>query len=480
MKILGINALNHDAAITVLHHGRIVWAAHSERYSKVKNDCYLNQQIVDEALSYGQPDVIAYYERPWAKKTRQIYAGQWGEVFKLDNIPHFHIRKFGLTAPIKYVEHHKSHAAAGYYTSKFDKAAVLVVDSIGEWTTTSIWCGENNQLTKMYDVDYPKSVGLFYSAFTHLLGLKPNEDEYILMGMAAYGKPKRYYEEVKKISKLNLHRGVRKWPYPIATEQDKFDIAAAVQIVYEEYFCSLLKLTREKVDSDNLVFVGGCALNCSANRLIGKYFKDVWIMPNPGDAGSSLGAAAAIHEDKIPWKTAYLGTEIPGKYPVDLAIRHLLNYKIVGVASGRAEFGPRALGNRSLLADPRDASVKERVNTIKQRQQFRPFSPVILEELAEVYFELPNGWKSSPYMQVVSKCKRPKDFPGIVHEDGTSRVQTVGRDGSGIRALLEEWYAHTGCPMLLNTSLNIKGKPIVNDRADAIKFEKLYNVKVCT
>jgi carbamoyltransferase len=204
-------------------------------------------------------------------------------------------------------------------------------------------------------------------------------------------------------------------------------------------------------------------------------------MPCPGDAGSSLGAAALAFGGRIDWQHPYLGHVIPGQYPVDAVVDHLLTDRIVGVASGAAEFGPRALGNRSLLADPRGPDIKDRVNEIKRRQKFRPFAPVILEEHADQYFDLPRGFGSSPYMQSVARCLAPELYPAIVHVDGTSRVQTVAPDlASGIRQLLEAWYARTGCPMLLNTSLNIRSEPMVNDRADADRFEILYNVKVCS
>jgi carbamoyltransferase len=175
-----------------------------------------------------------------------------------------------------------------------------------------------------------------------------------------------------------------------------------------------------------------------------------------------------------------LGFNIKGEYPIDNILKELYNSKIVGVASGRAEFGPRALGNRSLLADPRGPEIKDIVNEIKRRQKFRPFAPVVLEEHVADYFDMPSGWSDSRYMQVIATCRLPDLFPAIVHYDGTSRVQTVPNDGSGIRKLLEAWYAQTGCPMLLNTSLNIRGEPMVNDRLDADRFEKLYGLKVCS
>ena len=258
------------------------------------------------------------------------------------------------------------------------------------------------------------------------------------------------------------------------------NIAAAAQLVAEDLIRQVMIRARNMGFSQNLVYMGGVALNCTANRMLGEYFDKIWIMPCPGDAGSSLGAAALALGRRINWRNSYLGHLIPGVYPVNKLLDRLVSDKIVGVASGRAEFGPRALGNRSLLADPRGGEVKEKVNDIKRRQQFRPFAPVILEELADTYFDMPRGWDTSRYMQSVARCRVPKLFPAIVHVDGTSRVQTVPRDGSGIRELLEKWYVMTDCPMLLNTSLNIRGEPMVNDRADADRFEQLYGVKVCS
>jgi carbamoyltransferase len=256
------------------------------------------------------------------------------------------------------------------------------------------------------------------------------------------------------------------------------DIAASAQALTEQLIYSVMRRARDFGFSTNLVYQGGVALNCLANRNLGDYFENVWIMPCPGDAGSSVGAAALAYGKRVNWHTAYLGQEIPGKYPVLACVDSLQRDRICGVASGRAEFGPRALGNRSLLADPRGPDIKDRVNEIKRRQKFRPFAPVILAEQAELFFDMPRGFSDSPYMQSVAHCRYPDTYPAIVHHDGTSRVQTVARDGSGIRQLLEAWYARTGCPMLLNTSLNIRGEPMVNDRADADRFEALYGVRV--
>ena len=261
---------------------------------------------------------------------------------------------------------------------------------------------------------------------------------------------------------------------------DLMDMAAQVQELTEDLIGHIMLRASNIGVSSNLVYMGGVALNCSANRILGEYFDNIWIMPNPGDAGSSLGAAALALGRRLDWTNDFLGHDISGLYPVKDIISELATNKICGVASGRAEFGPRALGNRSLLADPRGSEIKDRVNEIKRRQLFRPFAPVILEELVHEYFDMPVNWNTSPYMQVVATCKHPDAFPAIVHVDGTSRVQTVGKDDSRIRKLLEQWYVWTGCPMLLNTSLNIRGEPMVNDRRDADRFEQLYGIKVCS
>ena len=253
-----------------------------------------------------------------------------------------------------------------------------------------------------------------------------------------------------------------------------FDIAAVTQKTYEFALEQILEWAKKNTTSRNLVLMGGCALNCSANHLAYKYFDDVWIMPNPGDAGSAIGCVLAHKKIHIPMEHTYLGYNIEGEYPVEDAISELKTAGIVGVANGRAEFGPRAFGNRSLLADPRGSDIKRRVNDIKQRQQFRPFAPVVLKEHADRIFE---GHYNN-FMQYTSTCTDRDLYPAITHVDGTSRVQTVGPDGSGIRRLLERWYEETGCPMLLNTSLNIKGKPMVNNLTDAQEFAIMYKVKV--
>jgi carbamoyltransferase len=489
----GISANSHDAALAVFEDNNLLFASQAERYSGIKNDPHLNDKLINAAKKYGLPDKVVWYERPLKKTFRQLFAGQ-GWNYAENNIKKY-LSNFGINVPISYVDHHRSHAAAGYYTSKFRDATVVCVDSIGEWETLTIWKAKGRVLKKVLTQGYPHSVGLWYSAMTQRIGLKPNEEEYILMGMAAYGDPTRLYSDVRNMVivnhqdelfarvdevpfihfKQNYHQGCMDWRPDLTTEQDMYDIAAATQMVYEELLDDILLWAAEETPSRNLVLMGGCALNCAANHLAYKYFDNVWIMPNPGDAGSAIGAVLAKQNDWIKWPGPYLGYDIKGEYPVEQLIKELQNTGIVGVASGKAEFGPRALGNRSLLADPRGRDIKDRVNAIKQRQLFRPFAPVILAEHAHEYFEGAMG----PYMQYTARCKYPELYPAIVHADGTSRVQTVTRKNNpGLRTLLEEWYRLTGCPMLLNTSLNIKGKPMVNDENDAKEFALHYGVKV--
>ena len=490
MNILGISAGFHDAAATVISlSGEILFAGHSERYSKKKNDPDFCQGLLDDVLEYG-PDVVAYYERPWLKQLRQWYAGQGIEWNKLTTrqILRQQLGEWIEPERVHNYNHHLCHAAAGFQTSPYQIATVVVIDAVGEWDTVSIWGAmydKNHRATyrKLWSQSYPHSIGLFYSAITKRIGLHPLDEEYITMGMAGWGTP-QWTEVMRDVLidnpeeirfKSNLHTGLDPKFMDCSTNED---IAASAQQLTEYLIHQVMTRARNFGWSNNLVYMGGVALTCLANRRLGEYFNNIWIMPCPGDAGSSLGAAALAYGHRVQWTGADLGHDIPGDYPVERAMAALLTDRIVGVASGRAEFGPRALGNRSLLADPRGADIKDQVNAIKRRQKFRPFAPVILEELADHYFVMPNCWSDSRYMQVVAHCRFPDKYPAIIHVDGTSRVQTVPRDGSGIRKLLEAWYAETGCPMLLNTSLNIRGEPIVNDRADADRFEQLYGVKV--
>ena len=472
MIILGINETSHDASVSLIKDGEILFAGHAERYSKKKNDWYVNDSLIKDALQYGRPDHIAYYEKPLLKASRLALrggSGEWKPRFNIDGIPR------------KSFSHHYSHAAAGYYTSAFDNAVIVVLDAIGEYNTSTIWVGEGDKIKLKYKQNYPVSFGLFYSAFTQLIGLMPNQEEYIMMGMAAYGDWKRYYKEVDEYfpsysnQKYNFHKGINDWGMEI-TEQDRFDIAAAVQVVYQQRLNDFMHMAYSITGKKNLVFMGGCALNSSANTLLWNIFDMIWIMPNPGDAGSSLGAAAALYGKHLGWKTPYLGYDLGGEYPVQQIVDGILKDGIVAVASGRAEYGPRALGNRSILADPRDPNIKDKVNRIKQRELFRPFAPVVLADHAHKWFDMDF---ESPYMQYTVKCLKPEKIPSVVHQDGTSRVQTVTREQHpGLYRAINKFYLQTGVPILLNTGLNIKGQPLLNDKKDIELWEKTYGTKI--
>ena len=444
MNILGVSEGFHDAGICLLRNDQIHFASHSERHSRKKGDKWIHPTQLPTS-KINKPDIVAYYEKPFRKNLRRIYAGQKWQKPR---------RKYDV-----YFGHHECHAAAGYYTSPFDECNVLVIDAIGEWDTMSIWKCKNDSMKKIMTWKYPHSLGLLYSAITQRIGLKPNEDEYITMGMAAFGEP--IYDLQDHLWENN-HRGVGNI-FPKARPED---LAASIQDLYER---ELLKLV-ELCPHENLVIMGGCALNCVANSKIKG--KNIWIMPSPGDAGSALGAAALVLKKKLKWNHPYLGTFISRDINSKEVVGELLENKVCGIANGRAEFGPRALGNRSLLGDPR-YDIKDTVNDIKKRQKFRPFAPAILEEYADEYFEGP----MNEYMQFVAKAKH--DYSSVTHVDGTARVQVVKKNcGSVIRQILEAWYDETGCPMLLNTSLNIKGMPIVDTWDDAMEFSKLYNVKI--
>ncbi len=488
-NILGVSAGFHDASLSVVsQHGDILYAGHSERYSKQKNDRLLHPEIINKANEYGY-GTIALYERPWMRNVLQWRSGccEYGpwtaRGYAQKHLGKQTVKKRSVVA----YPHHLSHAAAGFQTSDFSEAAVVVIDAIGELDTISIYQASYDSTghavyKRLWSQGYPHSIGLFYTAMTQSIGLKPMEDEYILMGMSAYGKnvhwnkmKNHYLDDSFNIQfKENLHIGVREDDFLFYSDED---IAAMTQTVTEILIKNVMYNAKVLTNSKNLVFMGGVALNCVANSQL-DMFDNIWVMPNPGDAGSSLGAAALVYKKQLNWQDAFLGSDIPGKYPVSELVAELKENRIAGVANGRAEYGPRALGNRSLLADPRGPEIKDTVNKIKKRQEFRPFAPAILEEHVQDYFDMPDNFPTSDYMQVVARCKYPEQFPAIVHVDGTSRVQTVRPLSGGFRKLLEQWYDETGCPMLLNTSLNIKGEPIVNDRSDADRFEELYKVRV--
>lgn len=424
----------HDAAICYIDDQEILEAHHSERHSRIKNDKNLWPLFELKGKT-------VFYEKPFLKNLRRLYAGQkWKSRTKCDY----------------YVSHHWSHAAAAYYTRPFTEEPVcVVIDAIGEWDTVSIWYKRK----KVWSIKYPQSLGLFYSAVTKSIGLKPMEDEYITMGLAAYGDPIHKYDPWDSYHLGGHFQGMI----------DE-DVAASAQKIVEQEIVKIMEQAQKY--SDYLCYGGGVALNCVANSAIHSMFKKIWILPNPGDAGSSLGAAAAINGKMLNWTGPYLGTNIERDVNPKDVVDYLIKNAVCGIANGKAEFGPRSLGNRSLIADPR-LDIKDTVNDIKKRQRYRPFAPAILSEYADDYFEGP----MNEYMQFVAKAKH--DYEAVTHVDGTARVQVVTPECQSIlRPILEEWYERTGCPILLNTSLNIKGEPIVDSLEDAVRWEQKYKVKV--
>ena len=484
MLYLGVNALNHDASVCLSDSDNILFAAHAERYSRKKNDSDLNIALLEDVYARGKPDTIIWPEIAWSKALRRLRSGER----PLFNSPKKYLAKHGITdVKIETVPHHGAHAALGYYTSGYNNAMIVVVDAIGELATTSVWEGSGNKLTCRWQSTYPDSMGLFYTAITHAIGLKPNEEEYITMGMAAFGEPK-HVEELKIMLfnhwhpptidvRYNMHKGIKSlidW-----RDWRPENVAASAQAMYEEYLNETVKWFRKYTNSTNLVLSGGCALNCVANNKIIEQglFRRVYVPPNPGDAGLSMGAVLYKMQKHVKLPHAYLGHNINRPVDVSAVIDRLEAGEVIGIANGAAEYGPRALGNRSILADPRGPDVKARVNRIKRRQPFRPFAPVVLNEHACYYFDISDN--RHDFMQYALPCLDPGKYPAICHVDNTSRVQTVHHDNpSIIRTILEAWQQRTGCAVLLNTSMNIRGEPLVNDWSDAVRFARLNDVKV--
>ena len=450
LVIKGISEGFHDASVTLIEGNEILWAKHAERFSRKKND-----RKNPLHLRYADADVSVFYENVELKNERRMRHRQIPLDTKIFHECDYH------------TYHHESHAAGAYYTSPFTEDVVcVVIDAIGEWDCSTIWTVKNGKIKKVWEKIYPQSIGLFYSAITKRIGLKPNEDEYITMGMAAYGNicvDMAYcFNEW-----ANWHKGFSLEDFKGHRPED---IAASAQAHAELEIEKIMQ--KASVYGKNLCYAGGVALNCVANsKVLFPYFDNVWIYPNPGDAGSSLGAAAAYNRKKLRF-TPYLGTDIQHHVNPREVVDWILKKKVCGVANGKAEFGPRALGNRSLLGDVR-YNIKRTVNRIKRRQNFRPFAPAILSEYANEYFEGP----MNEYMQFVAQAKH--DYSSVTHVDNSARVQIVTEDNPSIlRPILEEYYERTGVPMLLNTSLNIKGQPIVDNWQHAMDFQKMYGVKV--
>lgn len=495
---MGISALHHDSAAALIdENGNIICVSQEERRTGIKNDkswpqksigwCIRQAQsrgheIDDKNLKYG------YYEKPGLKFLRRtVYnpkdiSKHWNQAA----IPEQKLHDYVATS------HHMSHAIAACATAPFDTGVYMIVDAIGEWNTVTwgTYVRNGSGVVQKGKINYPHSLGILYSAFTRWLGLKPNEDEYIVMGASAYGKPVYYQQimdefiEFTKPSdigfrlKKNIHHGVEQYLGDEVPIEDWYDWCASIQAVFEHFMTNMVQWLNVKYGPNmNLILGGGCALNCVANTKIMETInpKNIWILPSPGDSGNALGAAAyAAGLDKLNWEGPFLGDTIETNEPSIEVLRDVVSRlergKMVGWIQGREEFGPRAFGHRSLLADPRRPRTKELVNKIKDRQEFRPFAPAVLEEEAYRYFRMVGKPENHRYMQFVSDVRNPKSLPGICHIDNTARVQTVPVSDDPFRKLLEQWERATDCCVLLNTSLNVKGQPLISSRAEAIKM----------
>lgn len=472
VRYCGFSEYFHDAGLAiVLTGGDIEFAGHAERYSKIKFDKYIPDEMW---RMLKDDDHVTFYEDHSLR--RKTYSFNWNEL-----APQHALVELDALTYDDFITHHQSHAAAGYYTRPWESeedTVILTVDGVGEWQTMGIY---NHKLECLDYWDHPRSLGLLYTQVVKVMGLRTCEDEYVVMGRSAYGEPIYgdkfidLFENIEKddITRPQYRKLIGRWNKEISTN----DLCASVQLLAEYVFMQLAERCAKY--GKKLVVSGGCAQNIIAMSQIKQsgLFEDMWVAVAPTDAGSALGAAAYQYakrsgNSRVNWNDAYLGHDMGCTINPKEVVDHLLEHEYCGIASGRAEYGPRALGNRSLIADPRK-DVKDTVNMIKQRQAYRPFAPAILEEHADEYFEGP----MNEYMQY--QCVAKHDYKSVTHVDGTARVQLVRKDSNTIfRKIIEEFYDRTGVPMLLNTSLNIRGMPMVNDHKDAKKFEERYNVKV--
>lgn len=530
MNIVGISAYYHDAACCLLQDGRLIAAAAEERFSRRKHDRRLPINAFRFCLKQGRLgikdiDCLAYYESPHKKRERQLWSKASADVDAQDaQRPEREIREIlGYEGPINFFLHHQSHAASAYFYSGFSDAAILTVDGVGEWATTTYGTGHDSILELFEEVRFPHSLGLLYSTITAYLGFSVNDGEYKVMGLAPYGNP-RYVKEMNELVHseakgqyaLNLNyfdflQGKRMYSEalcdlfgspPREKESDitQFhkDVARSLQHVLEEILLEKVEYLYQRTGSANLCLAGGVALNCVANRriLTDGPFENLFVQPASGDDGGCLGAAALAHlqltgrrHTTERLQHVFLGPSYPnddiaevlgavGIRPLDFRGREaallenaadlLAQGKVIGWFHGAMEFGPRSLGARSILADPRDGGMRERINSlVKKREAFRPFAPSVLLEKTSEFFELDHP---SPFMLETCPIKKENDLPAITHVDGSARPQTVDRRLSPrYAALIDAFYRRTGCPLVLNTSFNIRGEPIVCSPADALR-----------
>lgn len=541
VNILGISCYYHDSAAVLLKDGEVVFAAQEERYTRKKHDDSLPLHAIQHALQYagiamGDVDAAVFYEKPVLKFFDRIlptYVRVWPRSFRSFHLamqswirtklwfPQNLAKATGYQGPVYFVPHHLSHAASAFYCSGFEEAAVLTVDGVGEWATTTIGHGNGTKLALLKEIHFPHSLGLLYSALTYYLGFKVNSAEYKVMGLAPFGTPK-YLEQLRTLihckedGSFALNMRYFRYEYGLTmtgsalerllgqprrkpeSELTQFhkDIAASLQRLTEELLLSLARHAREYTGCKHLCLAGGVALNCVANGVLLRSgaWKDIFVQPAAGDAGGALGAALylwhAWHDGKrtARMEHVFLGDEyddasirvcleaagIPYEElaPQDVATvgaALLSEDKVVGWFQGRMEYGPRSLGARSILANAQNPENWQRVNKkIKFRESFRPFAPAVLAERAKDYFAID---RESPYMLFVADVlpQRRTELPAVTHVDGSARLQTVRADQHPrFHALLREYEKKTGCPVVVNTSFNVRGEPIVQSPQDAL------------
>jgi carbamoyltransferase len=574
MNILGISAYYHDSAAALVSDGAIVAAAQEERFSRKKHDARFPVGAINSCLSQGgislaDVDEIVFYDKPLVKFERLLetylsYAPRGFRSF-IAAMPVWLKEKLYLKATLKkefaalggmpvgelpqllFAEHHQSHAASAFYPSPFEKAAVMCLDGVGEWATTSIWLGDGHSLTPQWELDFPHSLGMLYSAFTYYTGFRVNSGEYKLMGLAPYGEPRyvdlildnlidlkadgtfrlnmKYFNYATGLTMTNKHFA-RLFGAPPRTPETKIaqkemDIARSIQEVTEEVVLRLSRTVHKELGVDYLCMAGGVALNCVANGRILREgpFKDIWIQPAAGDAGGALGAALVAWHDyhdkprQVNGHDSMAGSYLGPRFTNDEVRRDLDSLgavytrlddaelagklaevlegeKVVGWFVGRMEFGPRSLGGRSIIGDPRSEKMQSVMNLkIKYRESFRPFAPVVLAEDVSEYFTLD---RPSPYMLIVAPVKeelrvpmtdeqnqlfgidkinlKRSSIPAVTHVDYSARVQTVHKETNPrFYEVLEQFKQRTGCSVLVNTSFNVRGEPIVATPEDAYR-----------
>ena len=570
-SILGISAFYHDSAACILKDGKIIAAAQEERFTRKKHDPRYPHNAINFVLNYAnlklsEVNQIVFFEKPFLKFERLLetyvaFAPKGFVSFNkampvwikeklfqknlLFNKLKEHDKNYKSDQNIFFSDHHLSHAASAFFPSPFDEAVVLTADGVGEWATTTVAIGKNNNLDIKKEIHFPHSLGLLYSAFTYFTGFKVNSGEYKLMGLAPYGSP--IYEDkikqlvdIKEDGTFRLDQKYFNYATGLTMTNEKFnelfghkprnpqsekitqfhmDIASSIQKVTEEIMVKLARSIRKEYNIKNLCLAGGVALNCVANGKIlkEKIFDNIWIQPAAGDAGGSLGAALALwHIDqgnkrkinlKDDMQGSYLGSEysqdhienelksIGAHFDIlnyeDLIIKtaeYLSKEKAIGWFQGRMEFGPRALGGRSILGDPRSEKMQKNLNLkVKYRESFRPFAPSVLREDLSKWFEIN---VDSPYMLLVADINSEKkiemsdkqkklfgidklnikrsEIPAVTHVDYSARIQTVNKEtNKRYYDLISKFKEKTGCPVIVNTSFNVRGEPIVNSPTDA-------------